>query len=295
MASIVPFTNTFPHISRFSSHTYLDSNKLRGSLPENIPENTKLEYLSVYDNQLTGSLPTSLRNLNALVHLDVASNSFEGPIPDELGEMTKLWLLFLSENPNLEKGEIPSTLAALTELKELSLRSTNREGPIPDFIGDSLIKLFMLDLGSNSFTGSIPENFGKLVDLEYLLVNNNPISGELPTTVSNMTSLYGVILDGTNLEGNVNAFCELPNFQDTTGSQYVYADCGGDAPELSCLCAFDCQCCDGGVEGGCSEPQLANLDGSWKNDFRRQNFEFFWIDEIIDEVNDAQAEGGGEA
>ena len=270
----------------------LDSNNLSGGLPENIAENTKLGFLSAFDNQLTGSLPSSIRNLQKLVHLDLASNNFDGTIPDELGEITTLSLLFLSANPNFEQGEIPSTISALTELRELSLRSTNREGPVPDFIGDSLTKLFMLDLGSNSFTGSVPENFGKLTALQYLVLNDNPISGELPSTLANMTSLYGVIIDGTNLEGNVNVFCELPNYQNVDGSQFVYADCGGDAPELSCLCAFDCKCCDGGLDGGCSQPALANLDASWKNEFRRQGFEFLVIEEVATELSEKVQSGG---
>lgn len=269
------------------------SNNLSGRLPENIPENTKLGFLSAFDNLFTGSLPTSIRNLKKLVHLDLASNNFEGTIPNELGEITTLNLLFLSANPNFEQGEIPSTLSALTELRELSLRSTNREGPVPDFIGDRLTKLFMLDLGSNSFTGSVPENFGKLSTLEYLLLNDNPISGELPMTLANMTNLFGVIIDGTNLEGNVNVFCELPNYQYVDGSQFVYADCGGDAPELSCLCAFDCHCCDGGLEGGCSQPEMANLDASWKNQFRRQRFEFLVFNEVATEIAE-EVESGGE-
>ena len=269
-----------------------DSNDMSGQLPDDIPENTKLRFLSVFDNQLTGSLPTSLRNLQNLAVLDLASNNFEGTIPDELGEITTLNLLFLSANPNFEKGEIPSTIAALTELRELSLRSTNREGPIPDFIGDRLTKLLMLDLGSNSFTGSVPANFGQLTYLEYLVMHDNPISGELPATLANMTSLHGVIIDGTNLEGNVNVFCELPNYQDVDGSQYVYADCGGDVPELSCLCAFNCKCCDGGLEGGCSQPELANLDASWKNQYERQSFEFLVIDEVATEIIEEVESGG---
>lgn len=281
--------HTFNHYSFDPANLYTPtfeySNNLGGSLPENIPENTRLAFFAAYDNQLTGSLPINLRNLQGLVHLDLATNKFEGPIPEELGELSNLWLLFLSENPNLEQGEIPLTFAVLSELRELSLRNTNRAGPLPDFIGDNLSKLYMLDLGSNSLTGSIPASYGKLSALDYLLLNNNPISGKLPETLANMTSLYGVFLDGTDLVGDINVFCQLPNFINLDGNQFVYADCGGTEAEIACLCAFDCQCCEGGLEGGCSQPSLANLDGNWENDFRRKQYDFSWDQKLSTEIN----------
>jgi len=227
------------------------------------------------------------------VHLDLATNKFEGPIPEELGELSKLWLLFLSENPNLERGDIPSTFAVLPELRELSLRNTNRAGPLPDFIGDNLNKLYMLDLSSNTFTGSVPASYGKLSALDYLLLNDNPISGELPETLANLTSLYGVFLDGTNLVGTINVFCQLPNFQNLDGNQFVYADCGGTEAEIACLCPFDCQCCEGGLEGGCSQPSLANLDGDWQNEFRRKQYEFFW-DQLLNADTSTGLEESGQ-
>ena len=274
-------STTFP--SHLFSKRYLNlldmaSNQLAGSLPDGIPVNNRLGFFAVYENQIGGTIPVNLKNLQSLVHLDLSSNSFEGPIPEELAEIEGLWVLFLSNNPNLDSGVVPETFAGLTELRELSLRNTNREGPLPEFIGSNLDKLYLLDLGSNGFTGSIPSNFGSLSSMSYLVLNDNAITGQLPTTFANLTDLFGVFLDGTELTGDINVFCDLPYFQDLDGDQFVFADCDGDVPEIECLCAFDCQCCEAGAERGCSQPKLANLDGSWENDFRRRAFEFEWSD-----------------
>ena len=47
----------------------------------------------------------------------------------------------------------------------------------------------LLQLGSNSFTGSIPTNVGSLLNLQYLYLGPNPLSGTIPDQLTMLTAL----------------------------------------------------------------------------------------------------------
>jgi len=253
----------------------LSSNNLAGELPTEIPSDEAyrpLLFLGLYDNNLSGPLPEALMNLTGIDHMDLSLNNFEGPIPDFLGDMTALTFLFLSEN-DFDEGPIPASFANLTNLVELSLRSTSRTGPLPDYIGvkPGVTNLELIDFGSNMLTGPIPESYGNLEDLEYLLLNQNAdITGNIPDSFANLTSLKGLYVDGTGLEGDLNVVCDLPNFDNLSDQEIIYADCGGSNPPIECRDSCGCTCCEES-ESGCSEPLLGNFDASWENRFRRSN------------------------
>jgi len=292
--------NNFTSPNGFPAHLFskpilrvldLSCNQLEGQLPvEIIPffGGSRLFYLGLYNNRLSGPLPEALTNLTALDHLDLSSNSFDGPIPDFLGDMKDLRFLFLSNNP-FKKGSIPDSFANLTNLEELSLRNTSLVGTLPDYIGLLSERLDLVDFGSNALSGPIPDSYGDLGDLNYLLLNDNRgINGSIPETFADLVNLTGLYVDGTALGGGLDFLCGLPNFVDGINSEEgIFADCGGDLPEISCSCSDICTCCDGSLnDSGCSKPLLGNLDASWDNLFRRSNIrdEFVLQKETLDKV-----------
>jgi len=128
----------------------------------------------------------------------------------------------------------------------------------------------LIDFSSNMLTGPIPESYGNLEYLEYLLLsNNNGISGSIPDSFAGLENLVGLYVDGTGLSGDLDVVCNLPNFEVIDSEEEViFADCGGSAPTVSCRDGCACMCCVGGA-GGCSQPLLGNLDASFENNFRR--------------------------
>ena len=248
----------------------LSSNNLQGPLPTDIQldEMPYLNFVSLYDNQLAGELPVALSNLVGLDHLDLSMNAFSGSMPDFIGEFQFLRFLFLSVN-SFESGPLPETFANLTDLEELSLRGLARTGPLPTYLGE-MSRLELLDLSSNELTGEIPEGYGGLTELEYLLLNNNfDISGIIPSTFKNLTQLQGFFIDSTSLSGDLETICQLPNFADNIvhPQEGIFADCMNGP--ITCSC--DCACFDGVLGGEGSQPLLGNLDASIEFQFRRSN------------------------
>ncbi|GER35970.1 protein kinase [Striga asiatica] len=85
------------------------------------------------------------------------------------------------------------------------LYSNNITGPIPSDIGN-LTNLVSLDLYLNSFTGPIPDTLGKLSKLRFLWdsrLNNNSLTGSIPVSLTNVTSLQVLDLSNNRLSGAV--------------------------------------------------------------------------------------------
>ncbi|KAK9073931.1 hypothetical protein SSX86_006525 [Deinandra increscens subsp. villosa] len=78
---------------------------------------------------LEGVLVPELGNLTHLRRLILSQNKFSGAIPKELGGLTMLEVLDLRDN-NLS-GRVPSELGRMYSLKRLLLCNNNLEGPIP--------------------------------------------------------------------------------------------------------------------------------------------------------------------
>ena len=166
----------------------LHNNTFNGALPSNIPTNNKkLEYVAVYQNQLSSTVPTELGLLTTLQHLDLSANEFVGDIPAELANLANLTYLFLAQN-SFNDGPIPTFMYTYTKLQELSLKRTQRTGRISELIAE-LSDLVLLDLDDNALTGPIPSEIGTLKNLEFLLLNSNQLSETVPTQLGALSNI----------------------------------------------------------------------------------------------------------
>jgi Leucine-rich repeat (LRR) protein len=85
--------------------------------------------LNIQNNGLSGSIPTELGNLSRLGVLYLSRNQLSGSIPTELGNLSRLEELYLSENQL--SGSIPAELGNLSNLNRLYLGSNELCGNIP--------------------------------------------------------------------------------------------------------------------------------------------------------------------
>jgi hypothetical protein len=134
-------------------------------------------------NSLSGSIPAELGNLTNLINLNLSNNSLTGGIPAELGNLTNLTSLHLEWNSL--SGSIPAELGNLTNLIALTLSINSLSGSIPAELGN-LTNLTRLTLSNNSLSGSIPAELANLTALTFLNLSTNFLTGPLPHWLSDM-------------------------------------------------------------------------------------------------------------
>ncbi|XP_075090234.1 protein MALE DISCOVERER 2-like isoform X1 [Nicotiana tabacum] len=110
--------------------------------------------------------------------LDLHGHSLEGTLAPELGNLTHLRSIVLSENHFF--GVIPKEFGRLRRLEVLDLRDNNLGGRIPAEIGD-LQSLRSLLIHNNNFEGSMPLEIGKLHLLSVLQFDETVISAAAGT------------------------------------------------------------------------------------------------------------------
>ncbi|KAF5470314.1 hypothetical protein F2P56_010835 [Juglans regia] len=94
----------------------------------------------------------------------------------------------------------PNTLGKLDALKILSLRSNLLTGNLSSEI-TSLPSLQYLYLQHNNFSDDIPTSFS--LQLNVLDLSFNSFSGSIPQTIQNLTQLTGLILQNNSLSGSI--------------------------------------------------------------------------------------------
>ncbi|CAL9693740.1 unnamed protein product [Knipowitschia caucasica] len=162
----------FPeHVKSMSSLRWLKLNRTGLCyLPEELASLQKLEHLSVSHNSLTtlhGEL-SGLPNLRAVVAR--ANNLKNSGVPDDIFQLDDLSVLDLSFN---QLTEIPRDLENSRNMLVLNL-SHNGIDSIPNQLFINLTDLLYLDLSDNKLD-SLPPQMRRLVHLQTLILNNNPL------------------------------------------------------------------------------------------------------------------------
>lgn len=205
----------------------LSNNALTGEIPFEFIKLKQLKLFNLFMNRLHGSIPQYVADLPNLETLGLWMNNFTGVIPENLGRNGKLQLLDLSSNKLT--GTIPRDLCASNQLKILVLMKNFLFGPIPEGLG-TCYSLTRVRLGQNYLNGSIPNGFiylpqmnlaelqdnyltGSLSEngntsskpdkLGELNLSNNLLSGRLPSSISNFSSLQILLLGGNQFSGPI--------------------------------------------------------------------------------------------
>ncbi len=177
----------------------LGSNGLKGAIPPQLGDLSKLWNLRLGSNSLTDSIPSELGNLSVLTDLYLDENDLTGSIPSKLGDLSSLRNLWLSGNDLT--GSIPKELGNLSSLSTLFLYENDLTGSIPAELGQ-LSGLRGLRLSGNRLTDSIPAALGDLTSLTDLFLDDNRLTGSVPPDLGNLTRLTSLWLnDNAGLNG----------------------------------------------------------------------------------------------
>ena len=105
-----------------------------------------------------------------------------------------------------------------------------------------------LSLSGNTLSGEIPASFGDLTSLKELNMENNELSGDFPTALSGMTSIKSILLAGNSIVGRVSSeVCDLRNMDLET----FVTDCRGtDGRTVTGVLCQTSSCCTACVEQG---------------------------------------------
>ncbi|XP_052178807.1 receptor protein kinase TMK1-like isoform X2 [Diospyros lotus] len=198
---------------------------LKGTLPQNFNQLTKLYNLGLQRNHFYGRLPTfsGLSNLQ-FAYLDY--NNFDTIPGDFFRGLSSVRVLALDENPfNASTGwSIPDDLQGSAQLMNFSCSSCNIAGRLPDFFG-KFASLTTLKLSDNRLSGGIPASFkdtmlqvlwlneqdggmtgpidaiGSMVSLTQLWLHGNKFTGPIPDNIGDLTSLKDLNLNGNQFVG----------------------------------------------------------------------------------------------
>ncbi|KAJ9159006.1 hypothetical protein P3X46_024542 [Hevea brasiliensis] len=178
-------------------------NRLHGSIPDYVAELPNLETLGLWMNNFTGEIPQKLGQNGKLHILDLSSNKLTGTIPQDLCSANQLRILILLKN--FLFGPIPEGLGTCYSLTRVRLGQNYLNGSIPNgFI--YLPRLNLAELQNNVLSGNLSENgnsSSKPVKLGQLNLSNNLLSGPLPFSLSNFSSLQILLLSGNQFSGPI--------------------------------------------------------------------------------------------
>ncbi|KAM5573193.1 hypothetical protein ABKV19_012966 [Rosa sericea] len=181
----------------YSYDANLDSTALRGEISPSLLELRYLNYLDLSFNDFGGMIiPKFIGSLSQLKELKLADANFSGPVPPQLGNLSNLHTLDLSENYDVcydpqdrshvlnlsEAVNWPQSLSKLTSLTELRLSSCN----LPD-----------VNLRSLSFINSS-------TSLQVLHLYGNFLNSSIFYWIANVSSNFVHIdLSSNQLSGNI--------------------------------------------------------------------------------------------
>nr|XP_045090248.1 probable LRR receptor-like serine/threonine-protein kinase At1g56130 [Aegilops tauschii subsp. strangulata] len=160
----------------------LAQNYLTGSLPTFLEKLAQLQYLHLGTNALTGVLPRELGNLENLISLRLHGNNFDGPIPASFSNLVNMTNLRIGDLT----GEVSSLafVANMTLLKTLVLRNSRISDNLASADFSKFVNLNYLDLSFNSITGKVSPTLLNLNTLNFLFLGSNNLSGSLPDMIS---------------------------------------------------------------------------------------------------------------
>lgn len=198
-------TSVMPWVFGLSDHlVFLDLslNSFEGSIPHGLGNLTSLRYLDLSANNFNSTIPESFFcGFGGLEFLSLWSNLLQGPFSSCVGNLTSIQTLDLSFN-NLE-GKIPTSFRRLCNLRSLFLSHSNMNQKISEILNIFstciLDGLEVLEMTECQLFGHFTDRIRQLKNLKTFSLSNNFISGPIPLSLGQLSSLESVNLSNNTL------------------------------------------------------------------------------------------------
>jgi hypothetical protein len=163
------------------------------------------------EHKMSGTLPLELAFLStSLKTIDLSSNFIyvNGDAPTTpLTHLTNVDTLLLEDNYVVATNGLPNGLGAMTSLVKVSLSYNLLQKQLVGSTFDKLTKLTHLEIESNFLSGGLPKELLHLPNLVYLYIRSNLLDLHLPEVLGNGTlpSLFAIWMDTNNVTGPIPA------------------------------------------------------------------------------------------
>ncbi|KAI9108200.1 hypothetical protein K1719_020683 [Acacia pycnantha] len=209
------------------NHLGLYDNFIHGSIPIFLGNLTSLNDLDVSGNQFNGNPFDAIQSLSALQSLDISDNLFEGEVTkDHLANFTKLYTFLASRNkfilkvgpnwnPPFQELQVlymgswnlgprfPSWMKSLKRLEHLSITNNNISDSLPTWVWDAFPYAYEFDFSNNNIHGDLYHIIKNPIDLTYIFLSSNHLSGPLPHISPNVLVLD---LSNNSFSGSLDSF-----------------------------------------------------------------------------------------
>ncbi|KAM4131994.1 hypothetical protein ACJW30_01G216700 [Castanea mollissima] len=186
-------------------HLYLSGNHFNHPIPIWLYSFSHLKFLDLHSNNLQGTISSAIENLTSAISIDFSYNELGGKLPRSLGNLCNLREIKLSSNKwSQEISEILESLSGcLSEkLEILELTDAQLLGHLTGELGmfKNLVKLTFV---YNSISGPIPMSLGNLSSLKFLDLSNNQFSGTLHQNFWQLKNLVKVTFSKNSISGPI--------------------------------------------------------------------------------------------
>ncbi|MDR2274059.1 MAG: hypothetical protein LBF27_24345 [Sphingobacterium sp.] len=140
---------------------------------------TKPLNASTLSSAWSGITLTTINGASRVTAINLIGKKLAGKIPAEIGYLTELTELQLSNNYTIE-GTLPASIGTLSKLKTLTCSRNQISGSIPAEFAN-LKELTIFQIHTNKLSGTLPANvFGQLTKLNSLELKLNNLTGAIP-------------------------------------------------------------------------------------------------------------------